>query len=104
MRAPASTSPRSPTTATPPTSRNTRAAPRPVPLSARLPRDHAEFTVRDEGPGFDVSTLPDPRDPANLEKASGRGVMLIRTFMDEVRYNDKGNQVTMTKRRPAPSK
>lgn len=58
----------------------------------------AEFVVRDDGPGFQVATLPDPTDPENLAKASGRGVMLMRSFMDEVSYNAKGNAVTMVKR------
>jgi anti-sigma regulatory factor (Ser/Thr protein kinase) len=61
------------------------------------------YIVRDEGPGFDPSTLPDPTDPANLEKPSGRGLLLMQTFMDQVYHNDTGNQVTMVKRRgPAP--
>ncbi len=69
---------------------------------ARLDREQAVFVVRDEGPGFDPAALPDPRDPANLEKQSGRGVFLIRTFMDEVRYNAAGNEVTLVKRRRRP--
>lgn len=56
------------------------------------------FVIRDEGPGFDPSCLPDPRDPANLEQLGGRGVLLMRTFMDEVSYNPHGNEVTMIKR------
>lgn len=56
------------------------------------------YVVRDEGPGFDPTQLPDPTDPANLERPSGRGLLLMRTFMDEVRYNDRGNEVTMVKR------
>jgi CheY-like chemotaxis protein/anti-sigma regulatory factor (Ser/Thr protein kinase) len=60
-----------------------------------------QFVVRDEGPGFDPSRLPDPTDPENLEKVSGRGLLLMRTFMDEVSFNPTGNQVTMTKRCPA---
>jgi CheY-like chemotaxis protein/anti-sigma regulatory factor (Ser/Thr protein kinase) len=56
------------------------------------------FIVRDQGPGFDPKKLPDPTDPANLEKVSGRGLLLMKTFMDEVTFNDTGNQVTMTKR------
>jgi CheY-like chemotaxis protein/anti-sigma regulatory factor (Ser/Thr protein kinase) len=56
------------------------------------------FTVRDEGPGFDPGKLPDPTDPENLEKVSGRGLLLMRTFMDEVTFNATGNQVTMVKR------
>lgn len=59
------------------------------------------YVIRDEGPGFDPSQLPDPTDPANLERISGRGLLLIRTFMDEVRHNDKGNEITMIKRRRA---
>ena len=41
--------------------------------------EEAVFVIRDEGPGFDPYTLPDPTDPANLERISGRGVLLIRT-------------------------
>ncbi|MGE0608143.1 MAG: ATP-binding protein, partial [Pirellulales bacterium] len=53
--------------------------------------------------GFDPSKLPDPTDPANLEKASGRGLLLMRSFMDEVTYNATGNQITLVKRRqPGP--
>jgi anti-sigma regulatory factor (Ser/Thr protein kinase) len=47
--------------------------------------------------------LPDPTDPANLERISGRGLLLIRTFMDEVHHNAKGNEVVMIKRRRVPS-
>ena len=55
--------------------------------------------VRDEGPGFDPATLPDPTDPSNLERVGGRGLLLIRTFMDEVRHNESGNEITFVKRR-----
>jgi CheY-like chemotaxis protein len=57
------------------------------------------FVVTDEGPGFDPATLPDPTDPANLGKVSGRGLLLIQTFMDRVEHNDTGNRITMVKRR-----
>jgi serine/threonine-protein kinase RsbW len=56
-----------------------------------------EISIADEGPGFDPGTLPDPRMPENLCKTSGRGVLLIRSFMDEVEYNSKGNQIRMVK-------
>ena len=69
-----------------------------VDIQARFTRDDATFIVRDQGPGFDPTTLPDPTDPENLEKASGRGLLLMRTFMDSVEYNGKGNEVTMIKR------
>ena len=65
---------------------------------ARFSRQEAVFVVRDDGIGFDPSTLPDPRDPANLQKCSGRGLFLIRTFMDEVSFNKAGNEITMIKR------
>lgn len=66
-----------------------------VHVVARETRTEAIYVVRDEGPGFDPRNLPDPTDLANLEKPSGRGLMLIRTFMDEVRHNEKGNEIRM---------
>jgi CheY-like chemotaxis protein len=72
-----------------------------VHVSVRLSLTEAVYVIRDEGPGFDPSGLPDPRDPANLDRASGRGLLLIRTFMDEVTYNPAGNQITLVKRRSA---
>jgi CheY-like chemotaxis protein len=83
------------------TERRTREpyASRRVRVGARLTTTHATFVIADQGPGFDVSKLPDPTDPEFLEKPSGRGVLLMRTFMDEVRYNATGNRVTLVKRR-----
>ena len=60
--------------------------------------ERAEIEITDEGPGFDPTTLPDPSDVSNLEKASGRGLMLIRMFMDEVSFNERGNEIRMVKR------
>jgi CheY-like chemotaxis protein len=68
-------------------------------LRALLSRAEAVFIVRDEGPGFDPSTLPDPTDPANLGRTSGRGLLLIQTFMDEVGYSQSGRELRMVKRR-----
>jgi hypothetical protein len=57
------------------------------------------YTIRDEGPGFDKSLLAtDPRTAENVAKSSGRGLFLIHTFMDEVAFNDKGNEITMIHR------
>jgi CheY-like chemotaxis protein/anti-sigma regulatory factor (Ser/Thr protein kinase) len=70
-----------------------------VRITARLTTTSATFVISDEGPGFDVSKIPDPTDPEFLERPSGRGVLLMRTFMDEVRYNTTGNRVTLVKRR-----
>ncbi|HWB10298.1 MAG TPA: response regulator [Pirellulales bacterium] len=58
-----------------------------------------KYVVRDEGRGFDVTaTLPRPEDPANLDRARGRGLFLIRNFMHEVAHNPSGNEITMTHR------
>jgi serine/threonine-protein kinase RsbW len=61
-----------------------------------------EITVRDFGEGFAVEEIPDPTNPENLLKASGRGILFIRTFMDEVewfRHADGGTVIKMTKKR-----
>jgi serine/threonine-protein kinase RsbW len=67
-------------------------------ITAELSRKEAIFTIEDEGDGFDVREIPDPCDPANLFKTSGRGVMLMYNIMDEVEYNTRGNKVKMVKR------
>jgi serine/threonine-protein kinase RsbW len=67
-------------------------------VGAELSPKEASFTIEDEGEGFDVKTIPDPCDPANLFKSSGRGVLLIYNIMDEVEYNAQGNRVKMVKR------
>lgn len=54
--------------------------------------------VQDEGPGFVPTDLPDPTAPENLSRPNGRGVMLMRAYMTDVAFNDKGNRVILTKR------
>ncbi|NUP11396.1 MAG: response regulator [Polyangiaceae bacterium] len=71
---------------------------RKVSVVARYAPGEVRYVITDQGPGFDPSTLPDPTDLTNLEKASGRGLMLIRTFMEEVSFNERGNEIRMTKR------
>ncbi len=66
-------------------------------IDALVSREQARFVIRDEGPGFNPKTLPDPTDIANLEKPSGRGILLMRSFMDEISFNEQGNQVTLVK-------
>ena len=61
----------------------------------------AQYPVRDQGPGFDPEHVADPLAPENLLKASGRGIFLIRTFMDDVilqRAPEGGMEIRMTKR------
>ena len=57
----------------------------------------AEFKIRDQGLGFNPQGQPDPTDPANLHRASGRGLLLMHTFMDGVAFNESGNEVRLTK-------
>ena len=73
-------------------------------ITAELSRKEACFTVEDEGEGFDVGEIPDPCDPANLFRTSGRGVLLIYNIMDEVEYNAQGNRVKMVKRPEVPGR
>jgi serine/threonine-protein kinase RsbW len=54
--------------------------------------------IIDEGLGFDPCTIPDPTCPENLMKPGGRGLFLMRQLMDEVVYNDRGNEVTLVLR------
>jgi CheY-like chemotaxis protein len=61
--------------------------------------EQIQIEISDEGPGFDPESIPDPRLPAHLEKLSGRGLLLIKTFMDEVRFADKGSRIVMIKQR-----
>jgi DNA-binding response OmpR family regulator len=60
----------------------------------------ARFVIRDEGPGFDPSRVSDPTHRSNLDKPYGRGLFLIRAFMDEVLFNQAGNEITLVKRAP----
>ena len=57
--------------------------------------------IRDQGPGLDPSTLPDPLAPENLLRGSGRGIFLIRSFMDEVHFRQMhpGTELTLIKHR-----
>ena len=61
----------------------------------RLNTTDLEIVIEDEGSGFEPSAVPDPTLEENLELPSGRGMMLMRTFMGLVDYNEKGNRVAM---------
>jgi serine/threonine-protein kinase RsbW len=61
-----------------------------------------EITVRDFGKGFEIETVPDPTNPENLLKASGRGILFMRSFMDKVEWSNHtqgGMIVKMLKKR-----
>ncbi len=59
-----------------------------------------DIQITDQGQGFDVSKLPDPNDPAVWDKSSGRGLILIRSFFDEMAHSPSGNEIRLTKRQP----
>jgi anti-sigma regulatory factor (Ser/Thr protein kinase)/CheY-like chemotaxis protein len=60
----------------------------------------AEFIIRDEGIGFDPAVLSDCTQMQNLERCSGRGLFLMKMYMDEMRFNATGNEITLQKHRP----
>ena len=59
-------------------------------------RSQGQFAVRDQGPGFDVAKLPDLSKSSSLADTSHRGLTLIGNFMDEVKFNDQGNELRMS--------
>jgi CheY-like chemotaxis protein len=71
-----------------------------VHVKATLMPSEVIFVIRDEGPGFNPDMIPDPTAPANLSKASGRGILLMRTFVDDMHYNSTGNELTLVKKLP----
>jgi len=58
-----------------------------------------DISIADEGFGFDPQGIPDPRSNGNLYKSTGRGILLIQSYMDVVEYNDRGNCIHMVKYR-----
>ena len=66
-------------------------------VTARSAGASAVFVVRDEGPGFDPAAVPDPTAPDHRSRPCGRGLLMIRSFMDEVTFNAAGNQITLIK-------
>jgi len=54
------------------------------------------ITVTDEGEGFNPKSIPDPTMPENIEELSGRGVFLMTKLADSIKFNEKGNSVTMS--------
>ncbi|MFZ0964886.1 MAG: ATP-binding protein [Terriglobia bacterium] len=70
-------------------------------LQFKILSDRLEIRIRDQGTGFDPKHIPDPLQSENLLNVSGRGIFLIRSFMDEFRVeqvNGAGTEVTMVKR------
>ncbi len=65
----------------------------------RISPDRVEIRVADEGTGFDPGGVPDPTADENLDKPCGRGIMLMRCYMDKVEFSPRGNEVFMVKHR-----
>jgi anti-sigma regulatory factor (Ser/Thr protein kinase) len=70
-----------------------------VEVRTTVDRCAVTFVIHDEGPGFDVAALDRPIDLEAVMRVGGRGLLLIRTFMDEVLHNSTGNEITLIKRR-----
>ncbi len=66
-----------------------------IEVTFKMKNDKLFFTVKDEGPGFDHTTLPDPTDPKNIEKPTGRGIFLMRHLSDNITFEDKGTRVIL---------
>lgn len=72
---------------------------KPVTVRFAVTTEKAVIIVRDEGAGFSPAEVPDPTDPDRLPLPNGRGIMLMRAYMDEVEYRDNGREVCFVKHR-----
>lgn len=70
---------------------------RTITVKNKITKEMMEYTIEDQGPGFDYDNLPDPLHPDNFFKPYGRGIFFIRLHVDEVKWNAKGNLITITK-------
>lgn len=68
-------------------------------LEAQYNQSGVLYRVTDPGDGFDHRNLPDPTCPENLLREHGRGLLLVQCFMDDLAFNERGNEVTLFKRR-----
>ena len=67
-------------------------------IEALVGPGQAEIIIEDEGPGFERAGVPDPTEPDNLEKCSGRGILLIEAYMTSVTWSHNGRRMHMVKR------
>lgn len=73
-----------------------------VRVQCKLSNERFWIDITDQGSGFNPQSLPDPTAPENLDRPSGRGVLLMQSFMSHVEFNDIGNRVIMEKIKDAP--
>lgn len=74
----------------------------PVSIEYSVTDDRITVAIQDQGPGFDPTSVPDPTLEPNLEIPSGRGLFLMRAYMESLSYNPKGNRLEMVYRHPGP--
>jgi serine/threonine-protein kinase RsbW len=73
-----------------------------VTIEASITPRQAEISIEDEGPGFDRKSVPDPLAEENLEKSTGRGILLIESYMNQVSWDHGGRRVRMVKKNAVP--
>ena len=66
-----------------------------IEVTFKVKDDTLYFTVKDQGPGFDFNNLPDPTDPKNIEKPTGRGIFLMKHLCDGISFEEKGTKVIL---------
>ena len=66
-------------------------------IKYRVTRQRADIVIADEGAGFNPAAVPDPTQECNLDRCGGRGLLLMRAYMNSVVFNPVGNSVTLTK-------
>lgn len=74
-----------------------------VRIEANISAEQAEICIEDEGPGFDRTCVPDPTATENIEKCSGRGILLIEAYMNQVEWSKGGRRLRMVKVNETPS-
>lgn len=73
-----------------------------IKIDYSVSEDKLEITITDQGPGFKPDKVDDPRFGENLFKPGGRGLLLMNSYMDTVKYNEQGNSVYMVRYKEKP--
>ena len=76
---------------------------KPVAIRYHVSEEGVVAEIEDQGPGFDPKQVPDPLAPENLERPSGRGLFIMRTYLSGVCYNERGNTICLCKHRTGTS-
>jgi hypothetical protein len=71
---------------------------------SRVTPEMVEIMIEDEGPGFERSSVPDPTDEVNIEKLTGRGILLIESYMSDVEWSKGGRRVRLVKKNPGTTR